>query len=87
MAYDETPTAKGSIMITLIVAIVLSFIAGMLVNHVATRKANAKLIDSVKEAVDAKAFHEGFNLGWKHASMDWTNIRTNYEKFMNPDKK
>lgn len=74
-------------MITLIVAIVISFIAGALINHVATRKANARLIDSVKEAADMKAFHEGFNIGWKQASIDWTNVRTSYEKFMKPDNK
>lgn len=73
-------------MITLIVAIVISFIAGAAAHHVTTKKLNAELIDSVKEQIDAKAFHEGFNTGWEHASSDWTNIRANYEKFTNPEK-
>lgn len=81
------PLPKGIIMIALAIAIVLSFIAGALVNRVVTRKANAKLVDSIKETIDAKAFHEGFNAGWKHASMDWTNIRKCYDKFMKLDPK
>lgn len=73
-------------MTILIVAVVLSFIAGALFNRLETRKANAKLIDSIKETIDAKAFHEGFEIGWENASKDWTNVRTSYEKFMNLTK-
>lgn len=83
--YNET-LLKGIIMTILIVVAVLSFIAGMLSNRLLTRKANAKLIENLTEAIDSKAFQEGFNMGWKHASMDWTNVRTSYEKFVNTEK-
>jgi hypothetical protein len=71
--------------IAIIIAALVGFLVGFVPMLVLKRRTAAANINAV-EAIDAAAWHEGFNGGWKAASEDFTNVRNNWKRMTESSK-